>query len=394
MWHKLVILFLVLHGAGIVLAGDEGHFEMSETGQTYWLPDTIPYGIYNDFKEELSTLKPQQDDETETEQCRSSYQKLFSKPELNWSIYFGYGDGAGELYTTDFAERDLFEKEIKSPCPRFRPDIQLCDFKEDSLISGQYTKQIKTKDGQAVTVRLKLFNSSLTSEIAVNKEKKSEQKRKSKALEKSYLHALQHDDIVFYSGHSRHGTGPGFRPLSKNPASWLVRALFRPMAAKMYSSLGEDDRYQNNDDAYPPQSTNTTGKTAAILGFFACEAEAHYGVNLAHRTDAGLILTRQSITTVDNMRLLYASSNSLLTQSCEKDFAQSMNKSIKTIYYRPNKGMPTSYENKMPKFFNFFHKDKVKYRNDLLMYFQNRDEVGMKIDVPSENSGPQSNEDN
>ncbi|MES2801542.1 MAG: hypothetical protein V4654_03540 [Bdellovibrionota bacterium] len=377
MWRKLAVLFLVLHCTGIALANDEGRFEMSETGRPYWLPDLIPYGVYNDFKEELATLKPQPIDETETEQCRSSYQKLFSKPDLNWSVYFGYGDGASEKYTTDMAERDIFEKEIKAPCPSFRPDIQLCDFREDS-ISSQYVKQIKTKDGQVVNVRLKLFNSSLTSEIAVNKEKKTEQKIKSKALEKSYLHALQTDDIVFYSGHARHGTGPGFRPLSKNPASKLITALFRPMAAKMYNSLEEDDRVDHADNVYPPPSA-PLGKSPAILGFFACEAEAHYGVNLAHRTDAGLILTRQSISTVDNMRLLYAASNNLLTQSCEKDFSQIMNQAIKTIYYRQKKDPPTSYDDKMPKLFNFFHKDAVKYRNDLLLYLNNRHEVGMDI---------------
>jgi len=377
MWRKLAVLFLVLHCTTVALANDNGRFEMSEIGKPYWLPDAIPYGIYNDFKEELATLKSQPHDETETEQCRSSYQKLFSKPELNWSIYFGYGDGASENYTTDMAERDILEKEIKSPCPQFRPDIQLCDFRADSLISGQYTKQIKTKDGQVVNVRLKLFNSSLTSEIAVNKEKKSEQKKKSKALEKSYLHALQTDDIVFYSGHARHGSGPGFRPLSENPLSKLVTGLFRPMAFKMYDTLGEDDRVDHSDDVYPRSIPE--GKPPAILGFFACEAEAHYGVNLAHRTDSGLILTRQSISTVDNMRLLYASSNNLLTESCEKDFTQSMNQSIKTIYYRKKKGPPTSFDDKMPKLFNFFHKDKVKYRNDLLLYFQNRHEVGMDI---------------
>lgn len=385
MLGKLSVFILTLHLCGAALASDDGRFEISETGQTYWLPDNIPYGIYHDFKEELVTLPTQARTTTEEEQCRDSYQKLFSKPELNWSIYFGYGDGAGEKYTTDMAERDIFEKEIKAPCPQFRPDIELCDFKADDLISGQYTKQITTKDGRSVTVRLKLFNASLTSEIAVNNARKAEQKKKAKALEKSFLHALETDDIVFYSGHSRHGSGPGFRPLSKNPLSRFFTGLFRPMASKMYSRLGEDDRYEN-DDIYHSTSTNTTGKSAAILGFFACEAEAHFGANLAHRTDAGLILTRQSITTVDNMRLLYASTNSLLTQSCERDFAQSMNKAIKTIYYRPKKGIPTSYEDRMPKFFNFFHKDKVKYRNDLLLYFQNKKEVGIAIEqLPESN---------
>lgn len=378
MLGKVLLFILTLHVTTIALANDEGRFEMSETGQAYWLPDAIPYNIYTDFKEELATLKPQTMTETEANECRLSYQKLYSKPDVNWSIYFGYGDGASENYTTDMAERDIFEKEIKAPCPQFRPDIQLCNFKPDTLISGQYTKQIKTKDGYIVTVRLKLYNSSLTSEIAKNTERKSDQKKKSKAIEKSYLHALQTDDIVFYSGHARHGTGPGFSPVSKSPFSKLVKGIFRPMASKMYNSIGEDDRVDHSDDTYPPPAP-IAKSPAHILGFFACEAEAYYGVNLAHRTDAGLILTRQSISTDDNMRLLYASTNNVLTETCEKDFAQSMNKSIKTIYYRQKKGPPSSFDEKMPKLFNFFHKDKVKYRNDLMLFLKNRDEVSLDI---------------
>ncbi|AZZ37648.1 hypothetical protein CIK05_12865 [Bdellovibrio sp. qaytius] len=378
MWRNLSILILVFQFAGVAHSSDDGRFQMSESGQAYWLPDSIPYGIYEDFKNELANLKPKPVNQTEIEQCRTSYQKLYSKPEVNWSIYFGYGDGASETYTTDMAERDIFEKEVKAPCPQFRPDIQLCEFKEDTLISGQYTKQIKTKEGQTVTVRLKLFNASLTSEIAVNIEKKDDQKKKSRALEKSYIHALQNDEVVFYSGHARNGSGPGFSPLPTNTLSWLAKGIFRPMATKMYNALGEDDRVDHSDDPFPPRN-EPVGKNPAVLGFFACEAEAHFGVNLAHRTGAGLILTRSSITTEDNMRLLYASTNNLLTESCEKDFDQSMVQSIKTVYHAKNEAPPISYSEKMPKFFNFFQKDKVKYRNDILLYFHNKGEIGVEL---------------
>ncbi len=385
MLRKLAILILILHSSAFAQNVDEGRFEMSEIGQPYWLPNEIAYGTYEDFKNELETLKPQPIDQVEAEQCRTSYKKLYSKPEINWSIYFGYGDGASENYTTDMAERDLFEKEIKSYCPQFRPDIVLCEFKPDSLISGQYTKQIRTKEGRVVTVRLKLFNASLTSEIAKNVERKADQKKKSKAIERSYVRAFQTDDIVFYSGHARHGTGPGFRPLSTNGVSRFFTGLFRPMANKMYNAIGEDDRNQQNDDEWPPRSPPEKSMTS-VMGFFACEAEAHYGVNLAHRTDAGLILTRQSISTDDNMRLLYAASNNLLNETCEKDFAQSMNKAIKTIFYNKKKAPPISYQDKMPKLFNFFHKDKVKYRNDLLLYFHNKGELSMDIGKPQESN--------
>lgn len=354
---------------------DSGRFEVNENGEAYWLPSWLSRGLLYEFKNHLIEVKAQKQIQTANpEQCTSAYEKLYKKSEIRWSIFFGYGDGEGtRSYTTDFAERDLIETEIKSPCPQFNPEIQFCGFRQAGS-PGEYVKQIQTKNNSMINIRLRLYNASLTSEIAKDDEGKKRQRRKSKSLEKAYIEALKTDDVVFYSGHARHGAGPGFRPLVKKSKDWWITTLFRPMANDVLYALNPN---RNNNDDFP--ALEKTVKNPAVIGMFSCEAEAHFGYDFANNSDSGLILTRQSVDYADNIRLLYASSNALLTESCEEDFNADMKEAITKIYYRKGKNPPQSYDKKMPKIFNFFHKDRVKYKNDLVLYFQNKGENEMDI---------------
>jgi len=354
---------------------DNGRFEVNEYGEAYWLPAWLDKGLLYEFKNRLIEVKSaRQIQASNPEQCTSAYQRLYKKSDIRWSIFFGYGDGEGtDSYTTDFAERDLIETEIKSACPQFNPEIQFCGFREEGQ-PGEYIRQIRTKNNSIINIHLRLYNASLTTEIPKDEEAQKKQKRKSKNIEKAYIEALKTDDIVFYSGHARHGAGPGFRPLVKKSADWWIATLFRPMANKVLQTLNPNINYR--DDSPPPPKTVTN---PTVIGMFSCEAESHFGYDFANNSDSGLILTRQSVDYLDNLRLLYASSNALMTEECEEDFNASMKEAITKIYYRKDKDPPTSYDKKMPKIFNFFHQDKLKYKNDLVLYFQNKGEKEMDI---------------
>lgn len=378
MLRLTVILALVLSCHGAYAEAESGRFEVSEIGDVYWLPDWLSTNIFYDFKKQLIEMKSQvqaqqQVGAQENVQCQSAYQNLFKKTDVRWSIFFGYGDGDGKSYTSDFAERDLLEKEVRMPCPERSPEIQFCGFSQKSQ-PGEYVRQIRTKENAVVNIHLRLFNASLTSMIKDNMHGKR-QIRKSRALEKQYIEALQTDDIVFYAGHARHGSGPGFRPLVRKSKDWWIATLFRPMMNNVLYALNPNRH--NNDEGIP--AFTKTVANPSIIGMFSCEAEAHFGSSFANNSESGLILTRQSVSNADNMRLLYAASNALMAQECEDEFHASMKESITKIYYRKDKRPPSNYEKKMPRVFNFFHKDKIKYKNDLLLYFQNRDEVEMDI---------------
>ncbi len=372
----LILLSQVyMHQAHADSQVESGRFEVNENGEAFWLPSWLSRGLLYDFKNRLIEVKSQrQNQNSNDKQCTTAYQKLYKKTDIRWSIFFGYGDGEGATsYTTDFAERDLIETEIKSACPQFNPEIQFCGFREDSR-PGEYIKQIRTKNNAIINVHLRLYNASLTSEIAKDEEGQKKQRRKSKSIERSYIEALKSDDIVFYSGHARHGAGPGFRPLVRKSKDWWITTLFRPMANEVLQTLNPNI---NNRDDFPPPPKTVTNPT--IIGMFSCEAESHFGYDFANNSDSGLILTRQSVDYADNIRLLYASSNALLTEECEEDFNSSIKEAITKIYYRKDREPPTSYEKKMPKIFNFFHQDKLKYKNDLILYFQNKGEKELDI---------------
>jgi len=146
MFRLTVILAFVLCSQLTYAEVDSGRFEVSELGKTYWLPSWLSRNIFYDFKNKLIETKAQAGviQTVNPGQCTSAYQRLYKKSDIKWSIFFGYGDGDSKAYTTDFAERDVLEKEVRSECPELNPEIQFCGFTATEK-AGEYTRQIRTK---------------------------------------------------------------------------------------------------------------------------------------------------------------------------------------------------------------------------------------------------------
>lgn len=318
---------------------------------------------YNRFTEKIIKINKEHSNFQQTDFCKSAYNKTYNKSNIYWSIFFGYGDLENEPYTTDIYERSLFEKSIQAPCEN---GLVLCEFTEDKTQNQtELSKKVFYKTFYPkwssyhgpITVWLTLYNSSLTTDSYFNKNQaRVDQIEKSKQLEKLYLKALNSDDWVFYSGHARHGTGPGFRPLDSYSADWWKAVLYRPMMGDIYQTLS------------PDLITKTKKSQPHVIGMFVCDAEGHYGTTLHQAApDASLLLTRNTINGIDNLKLLYAASNALLNQSCEDEFQQALNSAIMEVYYYKSQGKPKDLQSVMPKFFNFFHEDSMDSRNDLYM---------------------------
>lgn len=345
-----------------------GRYEINMRGQEFWLPDWMSSQVYSEFQKELIALheKSSAPNSVQQLQCENSYKKLFDKSDIRWSIYYGYGDGDDESFTTDITERSLLEKEITYPCPEGYPNIQFCGFTKSSDPRGQFQKKILTKQKKWVTIHLNIFNPSVSPDLLTNS-KNPQQIRKSKELEKSFLQAIHTEDILFYSGHARHGTGPGFRPLAEQSKDWWIAMLFRPMMARVNSTM--NPRSYTDEPLFHQQKPSPK-----IMGLFSCESEGHYGVQLTQNSpDSGLIMARQTISALDNMRMMYAAANSLITETCEDQFQKNLGQALKTIYFPRDTEKPRSYKNLFPKIFNFFQPNQIKNQNDLLMYFRNQD---------------------
>jgi len=148
-------------------------------------------------QENQKILSPQ-----DQQKCDAAYAKLFSKPDIRWSVFFGYGDQYDHgQHTSDMVERTLFEDNIVRPCKDLAQGIALCGFIPEASRPGEYVRELVTKHQGIVRVHLLLYHSSLTSSTEQNEKlRKAEQLKLSKSVEQAYLQALNTDDIVFYSG--------------------------------------------------------------------------------------------------------------------------------------------------------------------------------------------------
>lgn len=349
---------------------ENGQIEISVNQKSYWQPESLNFLMLPDFKEKLLQKNENSNQKNlsalEKEQCQKAYSKFSHKKNIKWSIFFGYGDISDPQHTSDLAERDLFERELISECDYQRPSNKVCGF--EKLSENLYKKTIYSSSSEPVTYEIKLYNASADSVVEKQKENKI-QKKHSKTIQNLFSESLKKDDFVFYVGHARYGTGPGFKPLEKFSFSWFIAALFRPSSQKLRYSLGYED---TSTDMNEQSRWVINEKQPDVIGFFACDAEGHYGKMLSQLApNSGLILTRQSILTSDNLKLLYAATQGLLNKSCESDMQSDFNSAISTVFYNPQKGPPTNEQitELMPKFFNFYHKDKIKNKSSFKMLF-------------------------
>lgn len=334
---------------------------------------------YSNFRQEIANIHNKHLhmplSSEDQNKCEKAYSRFLSQPDLNWSIFFGYGDGDDPTHTNDLAERVLFEEQITAPCIE---GLGACGFTPEEGKPGAYTRVMISQQNTPVTVHLKIYHSSLTSSMWVNQHKKrSQQMRLSKYVEAQFLNALAHDDIVFYVGHARHGSGPGFRPLEFKSKNWWLATLLQPMNANVRKTLAGPDSEESFLDLKRPPDTSAP----KAIGFFVCDAEAHYGRMLSYSSpDSALLLTRNTIFIPDNNRAMFAGANAILTQSCQADLQEQLNVSITKIYYHEKKGLPKNITKTLPRDFNFFEKDKIHNQNEIKMLLRDHFDKEVSID--------------
>lgn len=282
--------------------------------------------------------------------CDMAYLKMFDSPEFKISVFFGYGDiSSKHERTSDRIERYLFVTGLTQPC---RPGIALCEFHKVNGSSYSYQRLIQTRNGQSVLVSIRVLTASLTDQVEFNEQQfRNEQIQRSKKMEQLFLQSMQQDDVVIYSGHSRHGTGVGMRPLKENSSDWYKAAIMRPMFYKMTKTLKDE-------------------KQPKLLGLISCDSELHYGKVISENApNTAILLTRNTLSAADAVRLLFNGLNSLLMQNCEAEFQTHLNQSIHSLYYYTRLGPPKDYNKKMPKIFNLFNPEEVTTSADIIQAY-------------------------
>jgi hypothetical protein len=153
----------------------------------------------------------------------------------------------------------------------------------------------------------------------------------------NYEKSLQNDDVVFYMGHSRYGTGPDFGPLD-------------PYSLDAVSRVASKNNLKRMKNALALRKGNPK-----ILGMLTCQSKLYYAKELHDIAgDSGLIMTNQTTSADDMVPIALSSLDSLLGMKCKSSFDKGLNESTRTIFN--SKLNSNTEQQKLPQITGFFEK--------------------------------------
>jgi hypothetical protein len=270
-----------------------------------------------------------QDAAAPSRECVAAYNRLYQsgKDDLNFSVFIGYWDtqpepGAPrENAVIDPFIRSLFADILTQPCGH---GLYACGFShdpeaEDSGETQHLLKEIVGPDGKNRAIHLLLESSSVSESNHDNlHEYKKAQKAQSKKIQSDFFSSLGTADIVLYTGHSRWGTGAGFKPLPLLSWSYLDAGLFKPILHKEEKTL------------------LSLEKKPAVLGIFSCSSEKYYSKPLKKdAADTSLVLTTSAPSDMEAHEATLGTLNALLGLQCEDDFKGSLPRAEILSFFNP-----------------------------------------------------------
>ena len=249
-------------------------------------------GVLDEQVEKLVSLSPQS--------CPSEHKKLNSVKDLRISLFYGYEDY--EESTADSVHAAAMAHMLKRPCPK---NFQACGFKQHSKTANRVVLQKKIGE-RFFTVSI--YHTSVSTSDADNKDPNKhafKQAARSHAVREQFHRALSEEDIVFYSGHSRHGGGLGFN--SQNLPQDVMNFIFRLPVASMANALREKPSHLK------------------LFGLFACETQKHYrNVVEQANPNANLIVSHEDIGSEEGEQQSIGALNAIFMNKCNAEFQESL----------------------------------------------------------------------
>jgi hypothetical protein len=215
----------------------------------YSEPDFFKF--YSDYFSNIrSTHLSEAPTQKDRSDCSEEYSKLYRNNTLRVSIFFGVMDTAyGDLL--DRPAKNAFTKYLKEECVS---DYYACGFRQKS--SDPTVLQKNAADSNIV---ITIYDSSVSESMEESTYNlRSEQEERSKRVTNHFLNSIESDAVVFYIGHSRFGTGPGFYCLPPFSSQWLSTYIHSPLLSGMLRKLEQAPT--------PPE----------ILGLYSCSSKRHY----------------------------------------------------------------------------------------------------------------------
>lgn len=248
-------------------------------------------------------------DSINSRHCANTYAPMYKDGQLNVSVFFGFNELTHSGIVVDPFNVRSFLRQLQQPC---EGDIQACDFiwsgRPQTADQPFVLRKKVDYQGHPVEVRIRLFDSAVDDNYQhILKGLTQLQQQKTDQVKTHFLAALATEDAVFYQGHARIGTGPGFGPFSSFSQQWWKAVLLQPNLHAMLDTLSQRTR------------------PLPMLGMYGCDTHTYYAdaLNRASPQTATLLSTGVTYTDADSTRL-FGTLNAVLGQRCEQPFKQEL----------------------------------------------------------------------
>ena len=227
--------------------------------------------IYNlefeHISKNLLALSSQPRPKKVNDDCHQMYSELYNDNTLRVSIFLGVMNTTNNNCIDPPAKQALTEYLIKD-CSS---DFFACGFTKTS--DEPITLQKKTDDSKNIIINI--HDSSASESVKINTvDLASEQQIKSDKTTNLFFESIKNNDIIFYLGHSRYGTGPGFYLLPFFSKKWLSTYIQEPIKSAMVRNF--------NQTSWKPK----------LFGLFSCSSERFYAKELRNiAPDMALIVS-------------------------------------------------------------------------------------------------------
>jgi hypothetical protein len=251
----------------------------------------VPNSYGEHILEKLSLMSSPSLSHESDDECDRVYSKFYDNGTMRVSIFLGAMNTQNNVCLDPQTKYALVEY-LTRDC---QPNFFACGFSQKS---NDPTILRKTTDSK--TIIISIYDSSVSEDLKKNVgELASQQQIKSEQVTEAFLKSIETDDVMFYLGHSRYGTGPGFYHLPFLSTQWTSTFILSPLRSAIIRKL--DQSFSS------PQ----------LLGLFGCNSQRYYASEIhAVAPEMALVVSTGITTYESNIVQAIAMLNLLLGNTC------------------------------------------------------------------------------
>lgn len=220
-------------------------------------------------------------------------------------VAFGYKDARPFRFVADRYEKMYFIQRLTSPCEAGQHACAFARTPEDWEL---FKKKITGVDGKPLDVKIRITTSSAGPDDEENRVNPY-QRWLSQRSDTVFTQGLKTADVVLYSGHSRAGGGPDFRPPTLYANNHVAYGLYKKKqpGLKLITTTLE----KNQDSA------------VKILGLFSCASSQLFVKAIQEKKPGiGVITSTALLYHADALENMMMSLDSILAGKCATEFAE------------------------------------------------------------------------